>query len=407
MTPEQLVYALSELATGLPSYQRVSAGFPGMVREGRLISAPHFVSPTGPGGKPTPELEKAWADFDLQGALATALGKPCRVANDADVQGAALVKGEGLEFVITLGTGVGTALFWKGKLAPHVELAHHPLGKGARSYNDMLGEAALTKVGHKKWNARVAMMLGVVKALVFYDHCYIGGGNSHKVKIRFAAGREPGGKHSRDPRGHQALGADLALRRARRARSSGPRRGAEDGDVAHLQQNVLPDVVPVNRVSHEVVESRPIIGEQPRVKERHLGDAVEDARDDDEPEVMAIAAMGTSLRVETKSPMDARPNMEAPTTKAASKLRPMPSRKEIVVPESVTTAPCGKKTMPAIRPTMTMTIAATRQNRASTTVPLPPRADLGRQAVRANSAASRDWPRRRSNRRRRQPRTEG
>ena len=183
LTPEQLVYALSELATGLPSYQRVSAGFPGMVREGRLISAPHFVSPTGPGGKPTPELEKAWSDFDLQGALATALGKPCRVANDADVQGAALVKGEGLEFVITLGTGVGTALFWKGKLAPHVELAHHPLGKGARSYNDMLGEAALTKVGHKKWNARVAMMLGVVKALVFYDHCYIGGGNSHKVKI--------------------------------------------------------------------------------------------------------------------------------------------------------------------------------------------------------------------------------
>ncbi len=183
LTPEQLVYALSELAVGLPSYQRVSAGFPGMVREGRLISAPHFISPVGPGGKPTPELEKAWSDFDLQGALGAALGKPCRVANDADVQGAALVKGEGLEFVITLGTGVGTAMFWKGKLAPHVELAHHPLGKGGRSYNDMLGEAALDKIGHKKWNARVAMMLSVVKALVFFDHCYIGGGNSHKVKI--------------------------------------------------------------------------------------------------------------------------------------------------------------------------------------------------------------------------------
>ena len=183
MTPEQLVYALSELAVGLPSYQRVSAGFPGMVREGRLISAPHFISPAGPGGKPTPELEKAWSDFDLQGALGAALGKPCRVANDADVQGAALIKGEGLEFVITLGTGVGTAMFWKGKLAPHVELAHHPLGKGGRSYNDMLGEAALDKIGHKKWNARVAMMLSVVKALVFFDHCYIGGGNSHKVKI--------------------------------------------------------------------------------------------------------------------------------------------------------------------------------------------------------------------------------
>jgi len=183
LRPEQLVYALCELATGLPSFQRVSAGFPGMVREGRLLSAPHFISPMGPGGKPSQELEKAWSDFDLQDALGGALGKPCRVANDADVQGSALIKGEGLEMVITLGTGVGSALFWKGKLAPHVELAHHPLGKGARSYNEMLGEAALEKVGHKKWNARVAMMLTVVKELVFYDHCFVGGGNSHKVKI--------------------------------------------------------------------------------------------------------------------------------------------------------------------------------------------------------------------------------
>jgi polyphosphate glucokinase len=183
LRPEQLVYALCELATGLPAYQRVSAGFPGMVREGRLLSAPHFISPSGPDGKPSAELEKAWSDFDLQDALGAALGKPCRVANDADMQGSALVKGEGLEMVVTLGTGVGTALFWKGKLAPHVELAHHPLGKGGRSYNDMLGEAALAKVGHKKWNARVSMMLAVVKALVFYDHCYVGGGNSHKVKI--------------------------------------------------------------------------------------------------------------------------------------------------------------------------------------------------------------------------------
>ena len=183
LRPEQLVSALTELASGLPSYQRVSAGFPGMVRLGRLLSAPHFISPTGPSGKPSAELEKAWADFDLQEALTDALGKPCRVANDADVQGAALIKGEGLEFVITLGTGVGTAMFWQGKLAPHVELAHHPLGKSGRTYNEMLGDAALEKLGHKKWNSRVAMMLGVVKNLVFFDHCYIGGGNSAKVKI--------------------------------------------------------------------------------------------------------------------------------------------------------------------------------------------------------------------------------
>ena len=183
LRPEQLVAALAKLTTGLPAYQRVSAGFPGMMRSGRILSAPHFISPAGPEGKPSAELVRAWTGFDLQSALAATLGKPCRAANDADVQGAAVVKGEGLELVITLGTGVGTALFWQGKLAPHLELAHHPLGKGGRTYNEVLGEAVREKVGNKKWNARVAATLVILKALVFYDHCYIGGGNSRRVTI--------------------------------------------------------------------------------------------------------------------------------------------------------------------------------------------------------------------------------
>lgn len=183
LRPEQLVAALAQLATGLPSFQRVSAGFPGMVRTGLVLSAPHFISPSGPEGKPAPSLLQAWDHFDLQSALAAALGKPCRVANDADVQGAALVKGEGLELVITLGTGVGSALFWQGKLAPHIELAHHPLGKGERTYNEVLGEPAREKAGNKKWNARLATTLVVLRALVFFDHCYIGGGNSKRVTI--------------------------------------------------------------------------------------------------------------------------------------------------------------------------------------------------------------------------------
>jgi polyphosphate glucokinase len=183
LRPEQLVAVLGRLATGLPGFQRVSAGFPGMVRAGQVLSAPHFISPDGPGGRPSPELEKAWHRFDLEAALAAALAKPCRVANDADVQGAALVRGEGLELVVTLGTGVGTALFWQGKLTPHLELAHHPLGKKGGSYNDELGEAARRKAGNKKWNARLARTLTVLKGLVFYDHCYIGGGNSRRVTL--------------------------------------------------------------------------------------------------------------------------------------------------------------------------------------------------------------------------------
>jgi polyphosphate glucokinase len=184
LSPTKLVATLTQLAEGLPTFQRVSAGFPGMVRAGHVLSAPHFISPAGPGGKPTATLQKAWDRFDLQGELAAALGKPCRVANDADVQGAALVKGEGLELVVTLGTGVGTAIFWQGKLTPHLELAHHPLGKKGGTYNEVLGDEARQKVGNKKWNSHLADTLVVLRNLVFFDHLYIGGGNSRRVTLQ-------------------------------------------------------------------------------------------------------------------------------------------------------------------------------------------------------------------------------
>jgi polyphosphate glucokinase len=181
LSPDGLLEVIKKFVDQLPAFDRVSLGFPGMVREGKILSAPHFVSPTGPGGTPSPKLVKAWIGYDLQGTLASRLGKPAKVANDADLQGAAVVVGKGLELVITLGTGVGSGLFYHGSLSPHLELAQHPFGpKG--TYNDELGDAARKKIGAKKWNKRVAQMVEVLRALLFFDHLYIGGGNSTKVK---------------------------------------------------------------------------------------------------------------------------------------------------------------------------------------------------------------------------------
>ena len=154
-----------------------------LVREGKVLTAPHFVSRTGPGGEPSPRLLRAWTGFDLQPALEAALSKPSRVANDADMQGAAVVNGVGLELVVTLGTGVGTGLFWHGRLAPHLELAHHAFRRD-QTYNEQLGEAARKKVGAKKWNRRVELMIESLHALLFFDHLYIGGGNSDKVTLK-------------------------------------------------------------------------------------------------------------------------------------------------------------------------------------------------------------------------------
>jgi polyphosphate glucokinase len=158
-----------------------------MVRNGHILSAPHFVSPEGPGGVPAPKLVRAWHRFDLAGALQEMTGKPTKVANDADLQGAAVVKGVGFELVLTLGTGLGTGFFYEGQMLPHFEFAHHPLRKGS-TYNEVVGELARKKAGNKKWRSRVLEMVETMRALTFFDHCYIGGGNSARLGPDLPAG---------------------------------------------------------------------------------------------------------------------------------------------------------------------------------------------------------------------------
>jgi polyphosphate glucokinase len=183
MPPDLMVEKLVGLAKKLPEADRVSAGFPGMVRRGMVLSAPHFVTTKGPGTDIDPNLVKAWSRFDLENALCEALGKPTRVANDADVQGAAVISGHGYEVVITLGTGFGTAFFLSGRLLPHMEFAHVDFRKG-QSFNEQLGELARKRVGDKKWNKRVREMIAYFDTLTMFDHLYIGGGNAPRVNRR-------------------------------------------------------------------------------------------------------------------------------------------------------------------------------------------------------------------------------
>jgi polyphosphate glucokinase len=181
LPPKDMVDALAALAEQLPAYDRISAGFPGVVRHGIVRSAPHFITVAGPGTAFDPALVAAWDRFDLAGALSARLGRPAKVVNDADLQGAAVVTGRGLEVVVTLGTGLGSAVYVDGSLGTHLELAHHPFRKG-ESYNEQVGEAARKRIGAEKWNKRVEQAVAAIRALLLPDHLYIGGGNSAKVK---------------------------------------------------------------------------------------------------------------------------------------------------------------------------------------------------------------------------------
>jgi polyphosphate glucokinase len=165
--PGEIVEALARLVAPLGPFDRASVGFPGVVRAGRVFTAPNLDN-------------EGWKGFDLAAALGRALGKPVRVANDADVQGLAVIEGKGVEMVVTLGTGFGTGLYLDGRLAPHLELSHHPFRKG-ETYDEQLGNAARKRVGNRKWNRRVRKAIRTLRALTSFDRLYIGGGNAKKL----------------------------------------------------------------------------------------------------------------------------------------------------------------------------------------------------------------------------------
>ena len=180
--PDVLVSALSDLVAPIGTdYHRASVGFPGLVRSGKVIEVPSL-SRRVYGGNRDPELAAAWHEFDLGQALAEAFGVPVKVVNDADMQGCAVVQGHGLEFVMTLGTGVGTALFSDGRLLPHLELSHGPFMKDM-TYDIALGNAERKRIGNAKWAARVHKAIRAFEDSLYFDHLYVGGGNAKHLTI--------------------------------------------------------------------------------------------------------------------------------------------------------------------------------------------------------------------------------
>ena len=168
--PKVMVETLVTLVRSLPAFDRVSIGFPGVVREGRIITAPHFGN-------------DVWRGFSLASVLQMKWKKPVRILNDADMQGMAVIQGKGLELVVTLGTGVGTALFRNGELMQRMELAQHPVWDN-KTYNEYIGDKVLKKKGKKKWNKRVQHALGFLNTLLNPDKVFIGGGNSLRLQFK-------------------------------------------------------------------------------------------------------------------------------------------------------------------------------------------------------------------------------
>src|SRR5262249_54090758 len=107
-------------------------------------------------------------------------GRPVLVLNDAELHGAGLVGGTGLELVLTLGTGLGNALFDDGVLAPHLELSQAPIRR-ARTYDRYIGEIQRRRFGNAMWSRRVLRGVDGLRPVFRWDRLYLGGGNSRRI----------------------------------------------------------------------------------------------------------------------------------------------------------------------------------------------------------------------------------
>lgn len=180
LPPELLVRTVVDLASALPDATRVTMGMPGMIRHGVVIATPHYITKEGPRSRVLPELVEAWSHFDMRRAIAHALRLPTLVLNDAEVAGAGVIAGKGLEMIITLGTGLGNSVFDGGRLAPHVEVSQGFVRWGL-TYDDYIGEHERLRLGDAHWSRRVRRVVDGLRPMYMWDRLYLGGGNSKRI----------------------------------------------------------------------------------------------------------------------------------------------------------------------------------------------------------------------------------
>jgi polyphosphate glucokinase len=163
-TPAQLLTLIERMASQMPIFDRVAVGIPGIVHRDVVFSLPASQS-------------RAFKRFELGARLSDLLGARTRVTNDAAMHGLAAIRGEGVEMVITLGTGLGTALFIDSVLSAH----YQTLPEQDEPFSPY-GKSALKKIGRARWEKRVRELFDQLRGITNYDRLYVGGGNAERLR---------------------------------------------------------------------------------------------------------------------------------------------------------------------------------------------------------------------------------
>lgn len=156
LTPGQMLDRVLGATEGW-RYDVVSIGYPGPVVRSRITREPH-------------NLGRGWTRFDFEGAF----GCPVRIINDAAMQAIGSYQGRRMLF-LGLGTGLGTTLIRDNIVIP-LEIAHLPYEDG-ETYEDVVGEAGLKRIGVRRWRKHVATIVELMMSAVVADYTVLGGGN--------------------------------------------------------------------------------------------------------------------------------------------------------------------------------------------------------------------------------------
>jgi polyphosphate glucokinase len=168
--PQDVAETIAALVEYFQWKGHVGVGFPAAVRQGNILTAAN--------------IDKSWIGINAQELFKSRTGCTFHIANDADVAGFAEIafgaaRGEkGVVLMLTLGTGVGTAIFVNGILVPNTELGHIEIrGKDGES---RAADAARERKGwtYEQWGKRVDEYIGRMEALFWPDLIVIGGGVS-------------------------------------------------------------------------------------------------------------------------------------------------------------------------------------------------------------------------------------
>jgi polyphosphate glucokinase len=172
-TPDAVTEVVAELAKFFDWSGPTGATFPAVVKDGVARTAAN--------------VDPAWIGTDAASMFSKVIGGEVTVVNDADAAGVAEMtfgvgKGRGgLVIMITLGTGIGSALFIDGALVPNTELGHLKMGKHDAEHLAAESVRETHDLSWKEWSERVTEYLVMVEALFTPDLFVIGGGVSKKA----------------------------------------------------------------------------------------------------------------------------------------------------------------------------------------------------------------------------------